>query len=504
MTSRIQSRNHELGAAFWRWAALGALLAGCLCRGAFAQQFQNQQQGFNSGLNSGFNSGFNSNSQNNQQSAFGSSPFGRSGTSNRNKLNQNSTDSTNSSSRRQSAADKRNKGNPFNNQNANGPQRAKPQAKSKIPVKAAGKAASAAGAAGNFPKLQISDKIQTETVYFAPPDITTKAGQRFSTPIFFYNPDNRQVDRVDLWIRYTPELLDPEWVNVSALNSKANSPIEPEVWRSQGFIHLSCELAQPAKEMVQPLATINWAALHASPSTTVFLQAPEGKELGIYEGTTNILEISKIGNEGIVSMQARIIDPDADENPTILEVKTGEDPFMPSAREGRGVHLALMPTDDEVHPGEVSTIDIALVNPDVVGFDEIRFRIRFDPEAVEILDADEDNYITDGVNIYDGGFHDREPFENHGKNHVDSLHGIIDYVMGSAKGLRPYPSGTVARIVFRMKRVAGSTAFWFDGLDPKTNQYASDVRANGRSLLGPANGRGVEGLHNALIYVAPL
>lgn len=395
--------------------------------------------------------------------------------------------------------------NPFAPPDAVGeaPARARPQERSKVDRIGGGRRTSSQASVGEFPRFEISEVIQSETVYFLPPDMKVDLEERFSTPIVFYNPNGRQVDHIDFWVRYNPELIDPVWVDMRSLEPLLTEPLDPEVWRSKGFIHVSAKLKVPLTQMANALATINWRAIHPTQRTQIKLESPEGEMIGLYENGENVLE-SQIGNKGIVAMQLKIRDPNAEENTGIIEVASGEDPFLPTEREGRGVHLALVPKDEMVLPGEVSTVDISLISPDVVPFDELRVRIRFDPEAVEILDADEGNYITEGVNIYDGGFHESMPFEFHGKNWVDQGRGIIEYAVGSAAGLRSYPSGTVARIVFRMKRDAGSTIFWFEGLDPLSQEYVSDVRARGRSLLGPATGRGQEALHNALVEVAPI
>src|SRR4029077_12270774 len=104
-----------------------------------------------------------------------------------------------------------------------------------------------------------------------------------------------------------------------------------------------------------------------------------------------------------------------------------------------------------IAPGETSTLDVALINPNLVEFDSLKFRLHFDPEIVEVLDADENNYITQGINIYDGGFHGTMAFDRHSANQVDPLRGTIDYNVGNLTGTYPYPSGTLARVVFRMK-----------------------------------------------------
>jgi hypothetical protein len=472
-------------------------------RGGFGQNQFNQGNSFNRG-----GTGFGSNSQSSRERRS------RSSRSNRNSANQRQESNTRNSTRnntqrsrsREQRSNLRGGFNPFAAQEAltqGVPDRARLQDKSEVPRIRADRKKTAAATVGDFPKLELSPVIQSETLYFSPPDMKVTLNERFSTPILFYNPEEAEAEQFELWIRYNPELIEPVLVDTRAIQNKVAAPVEPEVWRSMGFIRVAGEFSAPQKLAVIPLVTISWNAIYPTDSTEIKFESPGAEPIGVFSAGENLLE-SDIGNEGIVSMQLKIIDPEAEEFTGIEQVGIGEDPFLPTEREGRGVHLALVPRDEMVLPGEVSTVDISLISPDIVPFDELRVRIRFDPEAVEILDADEGNYITEGINIYDGGFHEKMPFEFHGKNWVDPQRGIIEYFVGSSQGLRSYPSGTVARIVYRMKRDAGSTFFWFEGLDPLTSEYLSDVRARGRSLLGPETGRGQEALHNALVEVAPI
>lgn len=333
--------------------------------------------------------------------------------------------------------------------------------------------------------------------------MTTRPEKRFSTPLIFYNINNHTIDTVDLWIRYDPELIDPVWIDVSKLEGAVDGSIQSEVMRSGGYIHLFGRLKTPVTKMAQTMATISWRARDQASTTYVELEAPADREFGLYEEGVNCLDLSKIGNRGRVSLLVRIVDESVEPEP-YLQISPGVNPLRPAVREGRGVHLALISAQKQLYPGETSMVDVVLINPDVVPFDELRFRLRFDPASIEILDADENNYISRGLNIFDGGFHDAMPFEIHLRNGVDPERGVIEYAVRSAEGARPYSSGTIARIVFRMKREAGATTIWFEGIDPISGSLISDVRTDGRSLLGPATGRAVEGLHHISIGVAPL
>src|SRR5690606_37412565 len=89
-------------------------------------------------------------------------------------------------------------------------------------------------------------------------------------------------------------------------------------------------------------------------------------------------------------------------------------------------------------------------------------------------------------------------------NQVDPGRGIIEYRAGSMNRSEAYPGGTVARIVFRMLREAGTVRLWFELADPQTGRRVTDIRDAGVSLLGPTDTVAAEALHDVQVAVRPL
>lgn len=382
----------------------------------------------------------------------------------------------------------------------NAPARARPQARSVISRER--RSVTGRGTAGEFPRLEISASIHSHTLYFSDPDISIETQSQFSTGLVFFNADSTPVDRIELWIHYEPDVLEPMWVDTEGLDFFLAEPIEREVWPETGYIRLSAKFSTPLVRSYQALVTLGWKASDEPARGVIGLDAPPGEATGIYAGSTNLLKLSRIGNAGLVEASVTILsEPDPLDSGRAFVV-TNEDPYRPGS--AGGVHLGIIARSARVRAGEVSTLDVVLINPNAAAFDQLKFRIRYDPKAVDILDADENNYITKGVNIYDGGFHETMPFEYHVVNEVYPSQGVIEYEVGSLQGLKPYPSGTVARIVFRPRHDAGSAFFWFEGVDPLTARLRSDVRARGRSLIGDGGDRPQDSLHHVRVRVSPL
>ncbi len=391
------------------------------------------------------------------------------------------------------------------------PARAAAQGKSAVPkgAKAGAAKGKTSGKAESvpLPAFVINPAIRSTTLYFQPSQVKTTKDHRFSSSLVFFNDKGLPIDRIDLWLHFQPEVLDPVWINLKDIKEQLAGEPRHEVQRESGYIHIHGIFKSPNTQVLQPIATINWAARQGPTTAIVSIEPPPGEESGLFAGATNALELSDIGNDGLVPLEVRIFESEeeTEENDEALRiVQPGEDPTIPDPAKNRGVHLALVPREKNVTRGGVSTMDVVVMNPLLVEFDELRFQLRYDPETVEILDADEDNYIVDGLNIYDGGFHEKMPFDAHLANTVNPRRGTVDYWVANSNATRAYPSGPVARVVYRVKKAAPESrnaAFWFQSEDA-TGVTLTSVSARGRNVLGQAENEPGKALHNAIVAVA--
>jgi hypothetical protein len=70
---------------------------------------------------------------------------------------------------------------------------------------------------------------------------------------------------------------------------------------------------------------------------------------------------------------------------------------------------------------------------------------------LEVVDADEDNFIIIGVNALDGPFHEKFPFDRHRINKAFNGLGEVRYGVGNHDPKGMPMAGTFARIRFRPK-----------------------------------------------------
>ena len=393
--------------------------------------------------------------------------------------------------------------------------RARAQGKSNVVKRSQGEGGavsgkSSGGGSGALPlaAIKLPPAAKENTVYFTPTRAYVDTGQSFVSSMVFFNELGSRVDQVDLWIHYRPTAMEPQWVDTAPLTRFAPGGLEVRTWPKEGYIRISGALTTPMSDPITMLGDIHWKALAPTRGATVEFRAPQGSTYGLLEAGKNVIKANKIGNENRISQIVRIRKPgeSTTEPPTLETAARDAVGALPDFEHDAGdrVRLAITPAKPFVGTGEVSTADVVLINPGEYSFDDLRLRIRYDPNLVTILDADENNYIADGVNIWDGGFHDKFAFDNLFANSVDNQRGIIDYRKGNVGGPIVYPSGIVARIVFRMERQAGAVRFWFESADPLGGNPPTDVTSQGLSLLGQDEKMTADALFGARVNVAPL
>ena len=368
---------------------------------------------------------------------------------------------------------------------------------------AAGAATAGGGrAASGLRDVALPADSKSNALFFQPANAVQRVGDRFSSTLKYFNRLNDRVDRIDLWLRFDPAVIEPVWVDLGHLEPLVSGPLTAEVYAEEGLLHLAADVAGTLGGGIIPLAEIHWQASKAITQTRVEAVPVPGRPSGLFAEGRNVLVDRLFEGLNNVSLRIEIRTGTAedDEASTLLGTLAGASADIVEALppDLERLRLAVIPREPSLAPGHIGVADIVVLNPGGLSFDELRLRLRYDPSAVTILDADEDNYISLGLNIFDGDFHETFPFDFHGRNIVDPDRGLIEYHVRRQSGPLAYPGGTVARIVFRMLAPAGEARFWFETTDAITGLRTTDVSANGRSLLGP-NDRAPEALHAAVI-----
>jgi len=140
---------------------------------------------------------------------------------------------------------------------------------------------------------------------------------------------------------------------------------------------------------------------------------PEYGTYVLYLGQ-DVLGSSLVHNDGMISCYVRT-------KGTVKEQskKSSEQIF--------DTYIQAIPSKNTVKCGEVFDVYLYLHNPQFTPFDTLKILLAYNPNVLRAIDYDQDNWIKEGVNIYDGSFHNEFPFDFHLANQVDVKRGIIDY-----------------------------------------------------------------------------
>ncbi|MEO8377250.1 MAG: hypothetical protein ABI579_06235, partial [Candidatus Sumerlaeota bacterium] len=129
--------------------------------------------------------------------------------------------------------------------------------------------------------------------------------------------------------------------------------------------------------------------------------------------------------------------------------------------------------------------------------DSLNIILSYNPEDFEVVDSDQDNWITLGRNILDGPFHDQFPWDFQIENQVYQARGLVMYRMGAGESdLTRGKTGIVARIDAIAKRPTISAGFNFR-FSKHESIHATGVSYIGSDALGDPNvfGDGTTGVH---------
>jgi hypothetical protein len=335
-----------------------------------------------------------------------------------------------------------------------------------------------------LPEIKLDPSVIRDALFFSPSFVNVSPGDHFITTLIYYNKSFSTLSDVDVWIHYNPSLVKPAWIDTQKLQPYVKDGIDARFWADRGYIHVGAKFGTAPKGIAVELADIHWRAVSAGLGSRIELAGPAGCEVAVRDGEKNLIGGKTIEDAQKVSVSVNVTPLDWDE-PGLRTVEHVDNMMAPPPLDKASrLRLAILAPQGEVATGQVATANVALINPKGLRFDDLQMRIRFDPADVEILDADEDNFISDGLNIFDGDFLDKFPFDGHLANLVEPERGVIDYHVASVMGPKVFPTGIFARIVYRMKRDSGKAAFWFEVEDPDLRVRSTDVTAYGRSLLG--------------------
>ncbi|MFH1741380.1 MAG: hypothetical protein ABIH23_20440 [bacterium] len=221
-------------------------------------------------------------------------------------------------------------------------------------------------------------------------------------------------------------------------------------------------------EALQPTVGQTKLAFHFADSAA---EPPEGTSepgTGLSRGDEDCLGLPLRTGDGTIDRGISILSEKPSKN-RVRSLDRGQ-----TDEEVYPTHLRLKSDQDQIVVGEEFDVYVELENPDHERFDQISLLVAYNPRVLEVIDYDEDNAVTRGLNIHDGSYREAFPFDYSIMNSVNTETGVIDYRMrGYRRPLRA--EGTLACIRFRALKATSKTTLRIfldrDGKDPTTGLF---------------------------------
>jgi hypothetical protein len=328
-----------------------------------------------------------------------------------------------------------------------------------------GKGKPAATAEGPGPQgdIQPGPVRDVITLYLDPLEARPEMGQRFVSTVELENPSGKEFDEVGFVLRYNPKVLrvidgDEAEVgtNVHARSFRDAFPWEDRkdyinrVDEENGLVTYRAKWrdGEPLTS-AGPIAAVTFEVIRSVESRLDFVfREPSAETEMVADGSPltfvrlrgeDVLGRRNDPEDGTVYAAVKFYEEPEEREPDHLPRKAGQDLMT---------RIVIYPAVDALFPGQEFDYVVQLDNPNRVDFDEVALVLGYNPTYLQPIDHDQGNFISKGLNLFDGDFHETFPFNHHRRNEVDTRRGVMVYQMGTLRTALN-ASGVVASARFR-------------------------------------------------------
>lgn len=324
-----------------------------------------------------------------------------------------------------------------------------------------------------------------------------KPGEQSEFKVMLSNPQKKRIDSLRVVLKYDPSYMelisvdDMALIEIGGMGSKRN---QNEL--AKGYHEYSITMEKPVDLGLTDLLTVTYKALEPVNGTSLGFGAYGPFKTTLIQNGMPLMEVGDdVFTRGCIGARASIVDrpDDVDDQ---LEIWIDDDQWerevRNSARDASGdlqtVALALRSEHDTVLVDEEFDVQLLYQNEFGLPIDHFDIRLSFDPEVIQVLDADDKNYIRTGINILDGPYHMDFPFNVHIANEVNNRLGAIHYEMAVSSAVSLSQHGRIATIRCRARKVSDFAPIWFERTH--TGEVRSSASGYGVNLLtNPETGK---------------
>ncbi len=193
----------------------------------------------------------------------------------------------------------------------------------------------------------------------------------------------------------------------------------------------------------------------------------------------DVLGDANLPDDGVISSAIEAFDPNASNIDG--EVFISPNLLREDMVKAENVKLKLKSEKSKYDVEDEFTVDVVLETEEPFFIQSLELCILFNPKKLKVDDWDDGNWIRRGVNIYDGAYHKKFPFDYHLKNSVDNSNGVIEYKMGLTSDIE-INSGTLASIKFKALEKVDATSIIFS-FNKKRNFPITKITYLGKNYL---------------------
>ncbi|MBN1475720.1 hypothetical protein JXA47_03105 [Candidatus Sumerlaeota bacterium] len=330
-------------------------------------------------------------------------------------------------------------------------------------------------------------------LFFQPASVSVLEGEEFITTLELSNPAGRRFDCVSVRLQCNASAIEPiGQLDLPIYQSADDMRVAFDP--AQGIVN--CDIVFPEARVDQRarLLSLVWRARREIRSTEVLFDVSDEEPAQTFVGMLggeSILGSEQRESPGVISARVQV-EPDLsalaipdDVDGVAPWMVTGDSAEVPQG----GMGLSLSPR--AATSSRVLDVDVVISNPEGLQAEDVIFQLNFDPQTLTAIDTHSGNWIEMGINIWDGAYHQRFPFDVHVANQADNQRGEILYHMGFSEEM-PLPQGIVATVRFRVLRLDAPMLLSFD-------PERTAIRHLGENHLGDPDDDSDNGLTGLLI-----
>ncbi len=348
-------------------------------------------------------------------------------------------------------------------------------------------AAGAPGAPGTTP-----DIVRSNSMFLDPGEGIFTVGKTFETAIVYESVKRSEADRMAAVVQYDPSLVMPVGVvkqNVEKYLADEQA-FHANVHADEGIVTIEAQLKEAPPSGPLAWAKIRWQALSPSPRTQINLIQTRDLATGVFLKDHNLVGDPATRLSGLIGGEYEITAPDLSSGAeaALDDVNVGYRSRFSTEKSGQ-IGLRIVAPAAAIQVGDTFFADVMLDNPEAAQFDMLDLVITYDPVVLQVVDCDKGNWIQKGLNIFDGTYHKKFPFDVHLENAAYNSLGQIRYTMGITRPDYVFPSGKMASILFKAIAPDSSSAINF-AVQEEEDKPTTRVELMGRAMVEEADLQG--------------